>query len=326
MRDPDLIMRIFYPGYIANQNRWAEKRWQLIAKQSKLSEEFRSSEALAMHLPDLTPLLVGSVQPADFVKQHASLPKKYVEEEYARAFTGLARRADDNAYYLQFYSRIMEYMSRRRELFRLAVAKEEIHLETESNLILKQHSSHILALVLLTLLALITLLILGVSPYSVAPFVLLDDLTYGSFLLIPITISLFIYSCLIRTHHEEQQAIDVKRTRLASTIHAYETYEDVHRIQRRLQVRSMEATNEAREIEDTRNDILLQREKLSQNLVQVRLESVVDALSSLKERIPEFKAFSERERLMILRSILEPIEQDTDEYERPNTDDFEDYP
>jgi membrane protein implicated in regulation of membrane protease activity len=316
MQEPDLITRLFYPNYLAKQRRWIEERWIPIIRYSDLIEKFESGKVLEKHLPRLTSLLEGSIQPADFVKQHAKLPS-YLDEEQMMSVHQYSS--------FRFNPFIIEHHAQMRELFDLAVAREEIHLEAESELLRRQRFSHILALVLLSLLTLMMLLILGVSPFAISSFVLLDDLTYGSLLLIPLTISLFVYSRLIRNQYEEKQDIDIKRMRLASAIHAYETYEDIHRIQKRVQISSIEAKKETRETEDTINDILLQREQTAHKLVRARLESVVGVLSSLKESLPEFKALSERERLIILRNILEPIEQDADEYDRPSMDDFEEY-
>ena len=171
MEHTDCFTRLFYPDYAARQKAWLDEQWTERLKKAGWSRG-RGEELL----PDLTPLLTSSIQPADFVKQYAKQSMRASEE-----------------------------MKQPRQDFDLAVAKESIVLEAKSHLADKQHHAHILALAISSGIILMLLLILSTGSLE-----FLRDSSYvllaSSMISLLTSLSIFIF------HHFRQELILVEST------------------------------------------------------------------------------------------------------------------
>jgi hypothetical protein len=154
----------------------------------------------------------------------------------------------------------------------------------------------IVTIILCSALALGLVIILRTNPSMVEPFRNMDVLTYGSLLLAPFTVSLFVYSIMLRRHHAQRTEMHQKKTKLTSAIHAYETYEDILRIQKRIQLKKKEVEERYLGKAKLKQRAIVEKEETNQRLLKIRTRGMVQALQSMEQELSEFPELSEQVR------------------------------
>jgi len=224
---PSIWQRLWNP-FKYHQSR-AEQLWEvtLLREAERWRERYEDYRGegldeleswLENSLPDLTPLLSGTIQAADFVKRWG-LPE-------TEAVTAEGRATDRTRPEIK------------RGLFDLAIAQSDIYLQAEKDTASDLHILRVVCLFAACLLAVLAILAVGLSPRADNPLASLSELSFASILLVPPTVSLFVYSRLMHSHYLRQWDCSDQRTRLTAATHAYETYEEIVRMQERLKLRA----------------------------------------------------------------------------------------
>jgi len=214
----------------------AEQLWQITLLREaerwrERYEDYRGAAVddleswLASNLPDLSALLAGTVQPADFVKRWG-MP----QTENVAAEGKLTDKTRPEV---------------KRGLFDLAVAQSDIYLRGEEDAAADLYLFRVTCLFTVCLLTVMALVALGLSPQADNAVAGLGDLAFAGILLVPPTVSLFVYSRLMHAHYLHRWSYGDQRTRLAAATHAYETYEEIRRMQERLRLKETPATAQA---------------------------------------------------------------------------------
>jgi hypothetical protein len=189
-----------------------------------------------MQMPDLTSLLTGVVQPADFVKRWIQTPEALQDGLLSGESMGNGRRRAGGAVQER------ENQAKRRRLFDLALMRQDFELRARLAGIAERHHFRVAALLIANVLLLLLLLLLRLATGPDGAADSSGALGFvGILLLFPIA-SLFAYSRLLHLAHLQRQEIQEQRTRLAAATHAYETYEEIQRLQQRVLQREQKAT------------------------------------------------------------------------------------
>lgn len=262
-------------------------RWESFLRQKGYDREY--VELLERQLPETTPLLDGTIQPADFVKNFVD---KY-ESDYvfspptstppppAPIFTARASLAST------------------RELFYFAVQKQHFFLGARKSTFTDINERFVL-LIIVSLTLFTFLLFFSVIFNVSSVFATLDDLSFASVLLLGPILASFSYSKLMQDTHQKLYEIKIMRTRLASASHAYETYEEIKRLQRRIQAQK-DVENQDRQIkqEQALSNELRRNEIEMQKLLQ-RAEAI-----QMVEQMLNIQRFSQDNQLELIKILLQ---------------------
>ena len=228
---PSIWQRLWNPLKYHQQR--AEQLWQvtLVREAERWRERYEDYRGAAVDdleswlensLPDLTTLLAGTIQPADFVKRWS------VPEVADIAAEG--RLTDKTRPEVK------------RGLFDLAITQSDLYLRAKEDARSDLHLFRVVCLFSVCLLVVLALLVLGLSPAADNPVAGLGNLAFAAVLLVPPAVSLFVYSRLLHTHYFHQWDHSDQRVRLTAATHAYETYEEIVRMQERLKSGGTPAT------------------------------------------------------------------------------------
>lgn len=261
-------------------------------------------------MPNLEPVINGTIQPSDFVKNFVSKlpPEDYFSPQYdAPISIRPIRKPPFTA---------TAFVASRRELFYFAVQKEDFFLSARHAIAAGIRERFIASIILFLFFFVLGIVYILTSPYQ-GVLSSLDDLSFASVSLTGPIVALFWYSRVIHNNHQYFHEIKLMRIRLSSASHAYETYEDVKRIRRQTQIQ-----NEFNiEDEFVKVDKEIFKESRRNELEKDKLQERIQIIQGVNDTL-RLDRFSEEAQLRIIELLLRYPEFEIDELEDTDGQEF----
>jgi hypothetical protein len=286
-------------------------REQILLQEPHLEAKLAQAEALLTNLPmpGLQPLLSGTLQASDFVRQFASLPREERIQLHNRARLDVSSRKPSlrgeefEIETAKVAKRLLhkEFKERQR-IFEYAVLAKSIDFHVKLQTLADRH---ILLATLLTILALAAVAIsLLLKPVDESWNLLypMSNLAFASVLLLFPTLTFTAYGVMMRGTHRRQAAIERRLVRLSAAARVFLMLDHIRAARDRKPLAGQEretltlAERDQLEAERLRSDLEFEQRK---RLVQLERKRVKDLL-----KLAEELKLSSEERLRLLEIVL----------------------
>ena len=180
-----------------------------------------------IHPPIWTSLLIGTVQPADFVMQYCELSPTEARTLERVARRQLAGRStpEPTPNARERLETIINQLeadtfAQKQQLFEHAVADKSAELQSQQTKLWAQHTRRVIIISTLTVIAVIGLFVVKLNPNLNNLTMPQSNLGFTSVLLTPITLALFFYARSLHTSLQDKEGVEVQLVRLSAASHA----------------------------------------------------------------------------------------------------------